>query len=340
VTLLLCLVTPQHALIASDRQLTFADGKVHEHHSNKALALGDSMLLAYTGIAEIGRPRRYTDRWLFDLFASQTRGFDPIEVVREAAPAAVRATNGPGSFTAVDRRVLRRLAVLTVAFLETVQIGPDGKSVIPLGLTPRMQVVTNALVPGQNGGLDWLPESRDTFEVINEKDDAEHTGLRLLELGQNLKPKARRELERDLRRVADHGGLLSGFARLLARAIQRCHDEGNPWVGRNVMVTYITLDADPPSDEGPLWTAPMVPLLDDPPESAFFGRPVNVAGELRPRLGYFYLPGDRNSRVHYSPNIIRAGSGIPGAKWDVPRPGDTFEFSVDVARLPVPRPGI
>jgi hypothetical protein len=80
-TLVLSLLTPTHALQASDRKVvSISRGKIIEEDDqrNKAVLFRDRWAFGFTGLAELGRDRR-TDLWLADALSRADQSLAPGE---------------------------------------------------------------------------------------------------------------------------------------------------------------------------------------------------------------------------------------------------------------------
>lgn len=316
-TIVLCCATPKFLLQASDRQLTYPNGRVADDVRNKAVFATGRMVWAYTGIARIGVPARPTDEWLVDVLASADDAMDANRRIRETATRAVRGVHGPAGYTAWQRRVLRRLAFVCSFYAD--QRLTDAGGLEAIAPIPVIEVISNFASQDAQGSLQWLSEAVDRFSTWTIGPVGEGTTPRVLEFGQYLTASARVELHRLLRRCDRHDTGVEAYARVLARAVQRCHDEGNAFVGRNVMVAWMARDAAPgPRPDGVLYDAPLVPLLENPGEREFFQRPQNETSTGR---GYFYLPGDRQSRAHYAPSWLGDGIAMIGMEMTHQGPG-------------------
>ncbi len=316
-TLVLCCATPTFFLQASDRQLTYPNGRIADDARNKAVFATGRNVWAYTGIARIGAPLRPTDEWLVDVLAKADSAQDANRRVREEAARAVRRVDGPARFTRQQRQGLRRLAFICSLYGDR-RLSTDGlfETCAPV---PVVELISNFSSQDLQGNLVWLPEATPEFSTWTIGPLGEGNVPPVLAFGQPLPAHIRVDLHRSLQRCIEHDTGVEAYARLLGRAIQRCHDEGNSFVGRNVMVAWMERDAPPyASPGGTLYDAPLVPLLDDPPERDFFRRPRDEPSTGR---GYFYLPGDRNSRDHFAPSWLDDGIVMIGTQMAHQGPG-------------------
>lgn len=304
-TLILCCATSEHVLLASDRRLTFPDGRVADDVRNKAAFFAGRWIWGYTGVARISHPLQPSDEWLVDVLAGITKVDEMPSIVATKAAKAVRHVHARKDI----RQQVRRLAFISIFFGDQAR-QPDGTfEAIPP--TPVVELVSNFSAQDHLGNHVWLPEAAPEFGVWTIGPMGRSGVPRLLEFGQRLSPRARMETHRDLQRCDKHGVGVQAYARVLARAIQRCHDEGNAAVGRNVTVTWAHASSSHLLGEhGYLYDSPLVPLLEDPSEREFFMMPRDRTSTGR---GYFYLPGDRNSRDHYAPSWVGAGLSIKGS---------------------------
>lgn len=328
-TLVLCCTTPRYLLQASDRRLTYPNGTIAEDARNKAVFATGRAVWSYTGIARIGRPLTPTDEWLLDVLASADSDLDASERIAEGAAKAVREVHGPVGYGPQQRKVLRRLAFVS-SFYGDQRVRENG-TLEPCSPVPIVRIVSNFASADASGKLEWLAESLQDFSTWTAGPLGEGQTPRVLEFGQQLSSGARAELHRGLRRCDQHETGVEPYARLVARAIQRCHDDGNALVGRNAMVAWMRVDASPHIQDGALYDAPLVPLLADLSEQDFFQRPKNEPSTGR---GYFYLPGDAGSREHFAPSWVGDGVAVKGMRMAHQGPGREASVTAVVRTLP------
>jgi hypothetical protein len=223
-TLVLSCITPNYVIQVSDRRLTWATGpqagKTADDDSNKALVVCNSLVVAYTGLAQVGGLK--TDEWLLDVAGSVI----PYNPERVCQAIALRATSEFRNF--ILAKSLKRHAFLISGWARFHQRDAP--------LEPFSVAISNAL----NQTWQWLAEAKESFSYFGKRLDTDP--FRLDSVGQHLPNRIHKQLVRRIRTYINRERGPEAYIQLLASAI-RDTSSVNPLVGRNLMAIALPLPA-------------------------------------------------------------------------------------------------
>lgn len=297
-TLLLTCVTPRFVVQASDRRLTYTDGRVAEELANKATMLCRFATFAYTGLARCSVAER-TDELLLRCLAKN------MTVDRLLAGLATEAARGirnlPLQVPSVQRRAVRRTSFVGAGFLGMKNPSQFGRQPSADELHPFLAVVSNA----QDLTEQWRPGADQHFNVhVRYLNDEEPFLLHAA--GQPFTGAPRIVLERTIRKSLSRIDHPESMARLLARTV-RAVAVSNTSVGPNVMCTMVRRDEVlSPSNT---FRGGLTPLTTRvvAREADYFKWPRDgTPGQ------YIYSPSDPLALYHYGPNYACGELRIAG----------------------------
>jgi hypothetical protein len=308
VTLILTLVTDRFIVQASDRRVTYGDGRVGEV-MNKAVVISTTACAAYTGLAFLDG-KMPTDLFLMsaidDAFASGTPVFDRLA---HDAERAVRLNRSLPK-TEPERSQIARTSFVVAAFVPVLDV--DGHE--SGRRAPVLTIVSNAQF---DLGESWADQAIKRFERTQV---AVRGGSAFLHAaGVPVPSKTRKRLERALRHALERGAQPESVARLLARAVRDVH-ETNPGVGPSVNCVIVR-DMAPPANNGaqlqiPVMTVPLGAYALR--EANFFNGP---AGHIKAEpVSSIFLPHPDHPEVALGPSFVMPGSIQMHSPLMVPEP--------------------
>lgn len=223
-TFVLSRISPTHVVQVSDRRLTWITGpnagQTAEDNSNKALVVCGRLVLAYTGLAQIGNAK--TDEWALDVAAKVS----PYNPQRICEALALRATEDFRSITL--RRTLLRHAFLISGWARV--NAPNAP------LTSFVSVISNAL----NRKWQWLPEAEDIFQVRTAP--LGNRPYLLAAVGQPIEAPVLKRLSRRVRKYVRRERGAEAYIQMLAAAVRETALR-NRLVGKNLMAISLPLDS-------------------------------------------------------------------------------------------------
>ena len=311
VTLIITFVSDRYIIQASDRRITYGDGRVGEV-MNKGVVIGDSACAAYTGLAFVGGARRPTDEFVMESIA-RTPDVDDSGLLARLARDATRAVRMNRDLPNGGQRAeIARTSFVLAGFVPGVDAksGAQGSRRFPM-----LSVVSNAQFDLSE---EWAPTARTKFEV-------QRAGVRdgcwfLHSAGQRIPAVIKRRLNRSLRVAVDRCAHPESAARLIARAVRDVH-EVNASVGPSVNVVVIRDLVRPADANGRVFGGPMmVPLGEHLLREANHFRGPAFGAEAEP-VNSIFLPHPEFPEVSQGPcQLLRGGVmilppivGPPGA---------------------------
>lgn len=222
-TLIISYLTGRYIVQASDRRVTYGDGRVGEV-MNKAVVIGHSGCAAYTGLAFLDG-RHPTDEFLMQcVFDSASNNQVVFDVMSRSASRAVRMNPGLPK-EAVHRGEVSRTSFVICSFMPRAREPQLNKA---SDRVPVLTVISNAQFDLSES---WATSADKHFRMTQ---GAISPGKSFLHAaGQPIPALVRKRLVRDLARADRRSGEPEVAARLIARAIQEVHT-ANSAVGPSV----------------------------------------------------------------------------------------------------------
>jgi hypothetical protein len=290
-TLLLTCVTHDFVVQASDRRLTFLDGRIAEEVANKATLFGNAANFAFTGLARCSHRETSDELLMRCLSAPNLPLVGLLEGLAKSAARDIR--NLPLRVRPRDRRAVRRTSFVGAGYVGVKDPGRYNLPNISDDLHAFLCVVSNA----QDLSEAWREESDQEFSVHLGWLPSER-GHMLHVAGQSLLPHERVGLERGLRKALGRVAHPEPIARLLTRAVRQVSAR-NVTVGPNVMCT-MTRRANV-RDQGNIDIGGgLVPITHEyQSEASYFQR---ARGGPSAPARWIYSPADPSAENHYGPN--------------------------------------
>jgi hypothetical protein len=216
VTLVLSLITRDHALQVSDRRLVnLASGGLADEHTNKSVLYHGHAAFGYTGLAKLGRNQTRSDLWLAEALTGTT-GATALQRMVDATTHGLAETP--------TRREWKRHAFAGVGW---------GQSEPGRELQPYICCVSNYL---SDEGK-WLRAPRDECVGVIEVMGTSQRYL-FLAIGQSLSEEERGQLMRNIDRALSHSVGPVELARLLVEQARGVAPR-NRSVGRALLLTSL-----------------------------------------------------------------------------------------------------
>ena len=300
-TLLLTCVTPRFVVQASDRRLTFLNGKTAEELANKATMLCRHATFAYTGLSQCSVIER-TDELLLRCLAKP----DPINVLLDGlAKEAGRAIrNLPLQVQPSQRRWVRRTSFVGAGFLGLKDPGKIGRNLSSDELHPFIAVVSNA----QTLSEEWREEADQNF-AVNFAFIDEGESFILYAAGVPFAGPARITLERTIHKSLHRIDHPESLARLLARAVREVSFR-NRLVGPNVMCTIVRRDK--VRSPATVFKGGLAPLIPEVQAEANYFRWPHGGPDDGGFTQFIYSPSDPGAVYYYGPNYTCGGLRVTG----------------------------
>lgn len=300
-TLLLTCVTHDFVVQASDRRLTFLNGKIAEEVANKATLFGNAGNFAFTGLSRCSHRETSDELLMRCLSVTNLPLVDLLEGLAKSAARDIR--NLPLSVRPRDRRAVRRTSFVGAGYVGVKYPGrfnlPDSSDELQTFLC----VVSNA----QDLSEAWREEADQEFSVHLGWLPPERSHM-LHVAGQPLLTQERVQLERGLRKALGRVTHPEPIARLLTRAVRQVSAR-NVTVGPNVMCT-MTRRANV-RDKGNISLGggliPIAPGYQS--EASYFHR---ARGGTSGPARWIYSPADSSAADHYGPNYASSAMMMKG----------------------------
>lgn len=229
VTLIITFVSGRYIIQASDRRVTYGDGRVGEV-MNKGVVIGDAACAAYTGLAFLGGGSHPTDEFVMESVARSMNVDDPELLERLARDATRTVRMNRDLPKGAQRDEIARTSIVLAGLVPSVDAatGKHGRRRYPM-----LSVVSNAQFDLSE---EWAPTARPKFEV--QRAWVPDGRWFLHSAGQRIPATVKRRLIRSLRVAVDRCVHPEPAARLIARAVRDVH-EVNEFVGPSVNVVIV-----------------------------------------------------------------------------------------------------
>lgn len=251
VTLIITFVSGRYIIQASDRRVTYGDGRVGEV-MNKGIVIGDSACAAYTGLAFLGGGRHPTDEFVMESVARSMNVDDPDLLERLARDASRTVRMNRDLPKGAQRDEIARTSIVLAGFVPGIDAA-TGKQ--RSRRYPILSVVSNAQFDLSE---EWAPAARPKFEV--QRAWVPDGRWFLHSAGQRIPSTVKRQLIRSLRVAVDRCVHPEPVARLIARAVRDVH-EVNDFVGPSVNVVVVRDLVRPADADGKIFGVPIVAPL-------------------------------------------------------------------------------
>jgi hypothetical protein len=274
-TMVISVITHDGIVQASDRRLVWIERngatRLGDDNRNKAVAFGNRIIFAYTGLADIGPRRQPTDEWLAETLHDNLSAGDQGDLLEAVAVATnMRLNHGRIRSLPQDQRGHEFVACGWARF-PTTQMKT---------FSPYIAFVTN--LRASDGTLLARPADRCTFiwgALEPEKPGEVWVSGQQLEETQEATMLS--EIAQAAPNMADIGAILISHIRIAASK--------NPAIGRGVLLNALPRGAIREGDDG------------------FF---ILMNGPMQDTATCFYVPAESDELCQYGPIVVSPSGGV------------------------------